>query len=102
MLHAIYFFIFFFNLDNFVLKNVDFFFFGNQISKWRSFEKGLFWTYFSDFLATKETTQKFLQHISHLHTYTYFAHPINVFAFPILQKKCEFIMYGSLCCDSSC
>ena len=27
------------SLDNFLLKNVIFFFFGNQISKWRSFEK---------------------------------------------------------------
>ena len=63
--------IFFFNLDNFLLKNVAVFFFGNQISKWCSFEKGLFLTYFSHFLATRETTQKFLQHISHLHTYTY-------------------------------
>ena len=77
--------VFFFSLDNFLLKNV--FFFWNQISKWRSFEKGLFLTYFSHFLATREKTQKFLQHISHLHTYTYFAHPIDFFAFPILQKK---------------
>ena len=27
------------SLDNFLLKNVIVFFFGNQISKWRSFEK---------------------------------------------------------------
>ena len=34
-------------LDNFLQKNVNVLFFGNQISKWRSFEKGLFLTYFS-------------------------------------------------------
>ena len=57
-------------------------------------KKGAILTYFSHFLVTREKTQKFLQHISHLHTYTYFAHPIDFFAFPILQKNCEFIMYG--------
>ena len=30
------------SLDNFLQKNVIVFVFGNQISKWRSFEKGLF------------------------------------------------------------
>ena len=49
-------------------------FFGNQLSKRRSFEK-------------KGKLQKFLQHISHSHTYTYFAHPIDFFAIPILKKK---------------
>ena len=40
---------FLYSLDNF-RKNVIVFFFGNQISKWRSFEKkGLFLTYFSHF-----------------------------------------------------
>ena len=53
----------------------------------------LFWkkervilTYLSQFLVTKEKTQTFLQPLSHLHTYTYFAHPIDFFTFPILQK----------------
>ena len=52
--------------------------------------KGLFLTYFSHFLVTRETReklQKFLQHISHSHTYMYFAHPIDYFALPILGKK---------------
>ena len=74
-------------LDNLLQKNVIVFFFENQISKWRSFKKGLFLTYFSHFLVTREMLQKFLQHISHSHTYTYFAHPINFFALPILKKK---------------
>ena len=37
------------SLDNLLQKNVIVFFFGNQISKWRLFEKGLFLTYFSHF-----------------------------------------------------
>ena len=81
------------SLDNLLYKNVIVLFFENQISKWRSFEKGLFLTYFSHFLVTREKLQKFLQHISHSHTYTYFAHPIDFFVLPIL-KKYEFIKYG--------
>ena len=36
------------------------FFFGNQISKWRSFEekKGYFWPTFHNFLVTREKLQK--------------------------------------------
>ena len=73
------------SLDNFHLKNVIVFFFGNQISKWRLFVKGVILTYFSHFLVTREKTQNFLQHISHLHTYTYFAH-LSFSTLPILQK----------------
>ena len=76
------------SLDNFLLKIVIFFFFGNQISKWCSFEKKkAFLTYFSHFLVTTKQTQTFLHHISHLHTYTYFSRPIDFFASPILQRK---------------
>ena len=56
------------SLDNLLQKNVIVFFFGNQISKWRSFEKraifGLLFTFFS----YQGKLQKFLQHISHSHT----------------------------------
>ena len=45
-------------------------------------------------MVPSEKRKKFLRHISHLHKYTYLAHPIDFFAFPILQKKYEFIMYG--------
>ena len=74
------------SLDNLLQKNVIVLFFGNQISKWRSFEQGLFLTYFSHFLVTRGKLQKILLHISHSHTYTYFAHPIDFFALPILKK----------------
>ena len=49
-------------------------------------KKGLFLTYFSHFLVTREKLQKFLQHIFLSHIYTYFAHPIDFFALPVLKK----------------
>ena len=54
------------------------------MSKWHSFEeKSLFLTYFSHFLVAREKLQKFLLHISHSHTYMFFAHPIDL---PVLKK----------------
>ena len=76
------------SLDNLLQKNVIVLFFGSQISKWRSFEKkGLFLTYFSHFLVPSEKLQKFLQHISQTHTYTYFANPIDFFCLTNFEKK---------------
>ena len=47
------------SLDNFLLKIAIVFSFGNQISKWRSFEKELFLTYFKFvFLITRERHKK--------------------------------------------
>ena len=74
------------NLDTLLQKNLIVFFFGNQISKWRPFEKRAILTYFSLFLVIREKLQKFLQHISHSHTYTHFAHPMDFFALLSLQK----------------
>ena len=81
------------SLDYLLQINVIVLVFGNQISKWRSFEKGLFLTYFSHFLVTREKLQKFLQHISqNIHTRILLA-LLPFFALPIL-KKYEFIRYG--------
>ena len=45
----------FFNLDNLLVKNVANFFFGNQISKWRSSGKKMdILTYFSHFFSHQE------------------------------------------------
>ena len=85
------------SLDNLLQKNVIvlfFFFFLKSISKWRSFETRAILTYFSHFLVTRKKLQKFLQHISHSHTYTYFAHPIDFFCLTNFEKKYEFIRYG--------
>ena len=81
------------SLDNLLQKNVIVLCFGNQISKWRSFEKKKhFWTYFSHFLVTEEKLQKFLQHISHKHTHIL----LTLLTFLPYQfwKKYEFIRYG--------
>ena len=74
------------SLDTLLQKNVIVFFFGNQISKWRSFEKRAIFDLLFTFLVTRGKLQKFHQHISHSHTNTYFAHPIGFFALPILKK----------------
>ena len=67
------------NLDNLLQKNIIVFFFGNEISKWRSIENRAIFDLLHTFLVTREKLQKFLQHISHSHTYMYFAHPITAY-----------------------
>ena len=50
-------------------------------------KKGLFLIYFSNFFSNQgKDTKNPSAHISLLHKYTYFAHPIDFFAIPILQK----------------
>ena len=90
------------SLGNLLEENVIVFFFGNQISKWRSFEKMAILTYFSYSLVTRKKLQKFLLHISHSHTYMYFAHPIDSFALPILKKNTNLSGMVSLWYDSWC
>ena len=63
------------SLDHLLQKNVIVFFFENQISQWRSFEKRVIFYYFSHFLVTRGKLQKFLQHISHSHTIHVFCSP---------------------------
>ena len=82
------------SLDNLLQKNVIVLIFGNQVSKWRSFEKRAIFDLLFTFFSHQGKLQKFLQHISHSHTYMYFAHPIDFFALPILEKKYEYIRYG--------
>ena len=74
------------SLDNFLQKDVIVFLFGNGISKWCSFEKGAIFDLLFTFFCHQGKLQKILQHISHPHTYTYFAHPIDFFVLPILKK----------------
>ena len=92
-----------FRFHNFLLKNVVAFLSRNQISKSRLFEKnGISLTYVSyfDLLFNREMTLKFLRHISHLYTYTYFARLIGCFAFPILQKIANLSCMISIWCHS--
>ena len=76
------------SLDNLLQKNVIVFFFGNQISKRRSFEKrAIFDLLFTFFSHQGKITNIPSAHF-HSHTYMYnFAHPIDFFALPILKKK---------------
>ena len=75
------------SLNNSLQKTVIVFFLGNQISKWRSFDKGAIYYLLFTFFSRQGKLQKFLQHISPSHTYMYFAHPIDFFALPIFEKK---------------
>ena len=91
------------NLDNFHLKNVICFVFGNQISKWRLFEKrAIFFDLLFTFLVTRGKTQKFLQHISYSLTCTYVTHPIDIFVIgpTNFAKITNLSCIVSLWCDS--
>ena len=50
-------------------------------------KKGLFLTYFSHIFSYQGKLQKFLQHISHSHTYMSFAHPIDFFCLTNFEIK---------------
>ena len=82
------------SLNNLLQKNVVVLLFGNQISKWRSFEKRAIFDLLFTFSSHQGKLQKFLQHISQTHTYTYFAHPIDFFCLTNFEKKYNFIRYG--------
>ena len=82
------------SLDNLLQKNVIVFFFGNRMAKWRSFEKRAIFDLLFTFFSQQGKLQKFLQHIPHSHTYTYFAHRIDFFCLINFEKKIEFIRYG--------
>ena len=58
------------SLDNLLQKKRNCFLFGNQISKWRSFEKkGYFWPTFHIFLVTRESYENsFSTYLTHIHT----------------------------------
>ena len=90
------------SLDNLLQRNVIVFFFGNQISKWRLFEKRAIFELLFTFLVTREELQKSLQHISHSHTYMYFAHPIDFFCLTNLEKNTNLSGMVSLWYDSWC
>ena len=82
------------SLDNLLQKNVIVFFFGNKISKWRSFEKkrAIFDLLFT-FLVTRESYKNsFSTYLTHIHTCIL----LTVLTLLPYQfwKKYEFIRYG--------
>ena len=85
------------SLDYLLQKNVIVKFFGNQISKWRSFEKRAIFDLLFTFSSHQGKVTKIPSaHISNTYcTYTYFAHPIDFFYLTNFEKKkYEFIRYG--------
>ena len=92
------------SLDNLLQKNVIVLFFGNQISKWRSFEKKAIFDLLLKFLGHqgKVTKKLCLQHISHSHTYTYFAHPIDFYCLTNFEKNTNLSDTFSLWYESWC
>ena len=82
------------SLDNFLPKNVIVFFFGNQISKWRSFEKrAIFDLFFNFFSHQGKDTKIPSAHIS-LTCIHIFCSPYLLFLPSQCCKNCEFIRYG--------
>ena len=85
---------FLYSLDNLLQKNVIVLFFGNQISKWRSFEKrAIFDLLFTFFSHQGKVTKIPSAHITHILTRILLI-LLTFFALPILKKKYVFIRYG--------
>ena len=90
------------SLDNWLQKNVIIFFLEIRFQNGAHLKKGLFLTFFSHFLVTREKLQKILQHISHSHIYTYFAHPIDFFCLTNFEKNTNLSGTVSLWYESWC
>ena len=90
------------NLDNLLQKSVIVFFLEIKFQNGVHLKKGLLLTYFSHVLVTREKLQKFLQHISHSHTYMYFAHPIAFFCLTNFEKNTNLSGMVSLWYESWC
>ena len=84
------------SLDNLLQKNIIVSLFGNQISKWRSFEKrAIFDLLFTFFSHQGKVTKIPSAHISltYIHTRILLT-LLTFFASPILKTLFEFIRYG--------
>ena len=86
------------SLKNFLLKNVIVFFFGNQISKWRSFEERAIFDLLFTFVSHQGKDTKIpSSHISLTYIYTCFAHPIDFFCLTNFAKITNLSFLVSLC-----
>ena len=83
------------SLDNLLQKNVIGLFFGNQISKWRSFEKRTIFDLLFTFSSHQGKVTKIPSaHISNTNIHV-FCSPYWLFLpYQFWKKKHEFIMYG--------
>ena len=75
------------SLDYLLQKNIIVFFFGNQISKWRSFKKkGYVWHTFHIFQSSgKSYKNSYSTYLTHIHTRVLLT-LLTFFALPILKK----------------
>ena len=74
------------SLDNLLQKNIIVLFFGNKISKWRSFEKRAIFDLLFTFLVTRESYKNsFSTYLTHIHTHILLT-LLTVLALPILKK----------------
>ena len=91
------------SLDNFLLKNVIVFLFGNQISKWRSFGKkrATFDLLFTFFSHQEKYTKIPSAHISLTYIHI-FCSPNWLFCLPDFAKIANLSCMVSLWCDSWC
>ena len=90
------------SLDKLLQKNVIVFFFGNHISNGAHLKKGLFLTYFSHFLVTRESYKySFSTYLTHIHTCVLLT-LLPFFALPILKKNANLSGMVSLWYDSWC
>ena len=81
------------SLDNLLQKNVIVLFLESKFQNGAHLKKGLFLTYFSPFLVTRESLKNSLStYLKHIHTRILLT-LLTFFALPIL-KKYEFIRYG--------
>ena len=82
------------SLDNLPQKNVIVLFFGNQISKWRSFEKRAIFDLLFTFSSHQGKVTKIPSaHISNTYIHV-FCSPYWLFCLTNFEKKYKFIRYG--------
>ena len=75
------------SLDNLLQKNVIVLFLEIKFQNGAHLKKRAIFDLLFTFFSHQGKLQKFLQHISHSHTYTYIAHPNNFFCLSNFEKK---------------
>ena len=90
------------SLDNFLLKNVIILFFGNQISKLRSYEKRTIFDLLFTFFSHQEKDTKIHSARISLTCMHVFCSPYWLFCLTNLQKNTNLSCIVSLWCDSWC
>ena len=91
------------SLDNLLQKNVIVLFFGNQISKWRSFEKRAIFDLLFTFSSHQGKVRKIpsAHYLKHIHTRN-LLNLLTFFALPILKKNTNLSGTVSLWYESWC